>query len=87
MIGAGNPFENGKVIVKITRIGVDLAKNLIVVHRVDSMERGVVSKAIPSQTLLEWFAILEPCLMAMEAICEAASRPHMRFVALETADR
>jgi transposase len=132
MVGAGNPSEKGKVMEKIARIGVDLAKNLIVVHGVDSMERVAVRKAIPRQKFLEWFANLEPCLVAMEAcsaahywgrklralghevrliapqfaaayrkggkhvkndrldaeaICEAASRPHMRFVALKTADQ
>jgi hypothetical protein len=35
----GNPSEKGKVMDKITRIGVDLAKNVIQVHGVDSMER------------------------------------------------
>ncbi|MEX3953952.1 IS110 family transposase [Paraburkholderia sp. EG287B] len=117
---------------KITRIGVDLAKNLIQVHGVDSMERVVVKKAISRQKFLEWFANIEPCLVAMEAcsaahywgrklrelghevrliapqfaapyrkggkhvkndrldaeaICEAAGRPHMRFVAIKTADQ
>jgi transposase len=56
---------------KITRIGVDLAKNIIQVHGVDSMERVVVRKAISRQKFLEWFANLEPCLVAMEA-CSAA---------------
>lgn len=37
----GNPSEKGKLIDKITRIGVDLAKNLIQLHGVDSMERVV----------------------------------------------
>ncbi|QIE29639.1 IS110 family transposase [Caballeronia sp. SBC2] len=117
---------------KITRIGVDLAKNIIQVHGVDSMERVVVRKAISRQKFLEWFANLEPSLVAMEAcsaahywgrklralghevrliapqlaapyrkggkhvkndrldaeaICEAAGRPHMRFVAVKTADQ
>ncbi|HKR43786.1 MAG TPA: IS110 family transposase [Paraburkholderia sp.] len=117
---------------KITRIGVDLAKNLIVVHGVDSMGRVAIRKTIPRPRFLEWFANLEPCLVAMEAcgsahywarklralghevrliapqfaaayrkggkhvkndrldaeaICEAASRPHMRFVAVKTADQ
>jgi transposase len=128
----GNPSEKGKVMEKITRIGVDLAKNVIQVHGVDSMERVVVRKAISRQKFLEWFANLEPCLVAMEAcsaahywarklralghevrliapqfaapyrkggrhvkndrldaeaICEAAGRPHMRFVAVKTADQ
>jgi transposase len=56
---------------KITRIGVDLAKNVIQVHGVDSAERVVVRKAIPRQKFLEWFANLAPCLVAMEA-CSAA---------------
>jgi transposase len=55
----------------ITRIGVDLAKNIIQVHGVDSMERVVVRKAISRQKFLEWFANLTPCLVAMEA-CSAA---------------
>ncbi len=67
----GNPSEKGKVMDKITRIGVDLAKNLIQVHGVDSMERVAVRKALSRQKFLEWFANLEPCLVAMEA-CSAA---------------
>ncbi len=61
----------GKVLEKNARIGVDLAKNPIVVHGVDSMERVAVRKAIPRQKFLEWFTNLEPCLVAMEA-CSAA---------------
>jgi transposase len=128
----GNPSEKGKVMDKITRIGVDLAKNLIQLHGVDSTERVVLRKAISRQKFLEWFANLEPCLVAMEAcsaahywarklralghevrliapqfaapyrkggqhvkndrldaeaICEAAGRPHMRFVPVKTADQ
>lgn len=71
MVGAGNPSENSKVMDKTTRIGAGLGKNLIVVHRVDSMEHVAVRKAIPRQKFLEWFANLEPCLVAMEA-CSAA---------------
>ena len=117
---------------KITRVGVDLAKNVIVIHAVNATERVAARKAISRQKFLEWFANLEPCLVAMEAcsaahfwgrklrglghevrliapqfaapyrkggqsvkndkldaeaICEAASRPHMRFVALKTAEQ
>ncbi|EIM95310.1 transposase [Paraburkholderia hospita] len=117
---------------KITRIGVDLAKNVIQLHGVDSMGRVVIRKAISRQKFLEWFANLAPCLVAMEAcsaahywarklsalghevrliapqfaapyrkggkhvkndrldaeaICEAAGRPHMRFVPVKTADQ
>jgi transposase len=116
----------------ITRIGVDLAKNVMQLHGVDSMERVVIKKAITRQRFLQWFANLQPCLVAMEAcssahywarklralghdvrliapqfvtpyrkggkhvkndaldaeaICEAASRPHMRFVPLKTPEQ
>jgi transposase len=114
---------------RITRVGVDLAKNVMQVHAVDSAERVVVRKAISRERFVKWFANLEPCLIAMEArsaahywarklhalghevrlippqfiapyrkggarvkndaldaeaICEAASRPHMRFVPVKS---
>jgi len=114
---------------KITRIGVDLAKNVMQVHAVDSAGRVVARKAIARERFVSWFANLEPCLVAMEACgaahywarklralghdvrlippqfvapyrkggvhvkndaldaeatCEAASRPHMRFVPVKS---
>jgi transposase len=114
---------------KITRVGVDLAKNVMQVHAIDAAERVVVRKAIARERFMIWFANLEPCLVAMEAcsaahywarklrtlghevrlippqfaapyrkggphvkndaqdaeaICEAASRPHMRFVPVKS---
>jgi len=56
---------------RITRIGVDLAKNVMQLHGADSMERVVVKKAIARSKFLGWFANLAPCLVAMEA-CSAA---------------
>ncbi|SFW46599.1 hypothetical protein SAMN03159384_02190, partial [Burkholderia sp. NFACC33-1] len=56
---------------KITRVGVDLAKNVMQVHAVDAAERVVVRKAIARERFVIWFANLEPCLVAMEA-CSAA---------------
>src|SRR5258707_15558320 len=114
---------------RITRVGADLAKNVMQVHAVDSAERVVVRKAISRERFVSWFANLEPCLVAMEACsaahycarklrelghdvrlippqfvapyrkggarvkndavdaeatCEAASRPHMRFVPVKS---
>jgi len=113
----------------ITRVGVDLAKNVFQIHAVDAAERVVARKAIARGHLLSWFANLQPCLVAMEAcsaahywarklralghdvrlippqfvapyrkggarvkndardaeaICEAASRPQMRFVPVKS---
>ncbi|MDR6504058.1 transposase [Burkholderia ambifaria] len=56
---------------KIARVGVDLAKNVIQVHAVCSADHVVVRKAITRERFVNWFANLEPCLVAMEA-CSAA---------------
>lgn len=114
---------------KITRVGVDLAKNVMQLHAVNSTEQVVVRRAISRERFVNWFANIDPCLVAMEscsashywarklralghdvrlippqfaapyrkggpqvkndavdaeAICEAASRPHMRFVPVKS---
>lgn len=114
---------------RITRVGVDLAKNVMQIHAVDGAGRVVARKAIARERFVNWFANLEPCLVAMEACsgahywarklralghdvrlippqfvapyrkggahvkndaldaeatCEAASRPHMRFVPVKS---
>ena len=115
---------------EITRVGVDLAKNVIQVHAVDGVGKVVANKALQRDKFMAWCAQLPPgCLIAMEAsssahhwarklvtlgldariiaahlvspyrlqgksgkndandaaaICEAASRPSMRFVAIKT---
>lgn len=56
---------------KITRVGVDLAKNVMQVHGVDAADHVIVRKAITRERFVIWFANLEPCLVAMEA-CTAA---------------
>ncbi len=115
--------------MKITTIGLDLAKTVFQVHGVD--EHGQVScqRQLRRSQLLEFFAQLEPCLVGMEAcatahhwarklsamghmvrvmapqfvrpyvkaskndardaeaICEAVTRPTMRFVALKSAEQ
>lgn len=114
---------------EITRVGVDLAKNVIQVHAVDAQGKLVTNRALMRDKFLAWCAQLPArCLIAMEAssgahhwarklvslglqariiaahlvepyrsqgksgkndandaaaICEAASRPSMRFVAIK----
>jgi transposase len=115
---------------EITRIGVDLAKNVIQIHAVDAAGKIVTNRALPRDKFILWCA-QQPagCLIAMEAsssahhwarklvalgldariiaahlvapyrlqgksgkndandaaaICEAASRPTMRFVPIKT---
>lgn len=115
---------------EITRVGVDLAKNVIQVHAVDAAGEVVTNRVLPRSKFIVWCTTLPAgCLVAMEAsssahhwarklvalgldsriiaahlvspyrlqgksgkndandaaaICEAASRPSMRFVPIKT---
>lgn len=52
----------------ITRVGVDLAKNVIQVHAVDAAGKVVTNRALKREKFLAWFADLPAgCLVAMEA--------------------
>ncbi len=115
--------------MKVTRIGVDLAKLLFVVHGVDERERVCVRTKLRRHEMHAFFAKLSPCVVAMEAcssshywarelqrlghtvrliaphfikpyrkgqknderdaeaICEAASRPNMRFVPVKSVEQ
>ncbi len=112
--------------MKITRIGLDLAKDVFQVHGVDRDGHTVVRRRLRRGEVLKYFAGVEPCVVGMEAcggahhwgrelgklghqvrmvsaqfvkpyvksnksdandaeaICEAISRPGMRFVELKT---
>lgn len=57
---------------EITRVGVDLAKNVIQVHGVDVSGRVMVNKALARRSFVDWCARLPGgCLVAMEA-CSGA---------------
>lgn len=123
-------LRKGKSMSKITRVGVDLAKQVIQVHGVDATERMVIARSMSRQKFSAWCAQLPAgCVVAMEAcsgshhwarrlralglqprllaphfvtpyrmegrggkndatdaaaICEAASRPKMRFVPVKS---
>src|SRR5437899_2269909 len=108
--------------MKVTRIGLDIAKQIFELHGVNRRGRVVLRKTLKRERVLEFFAQLEPCEVALEAcggahywhreistlghavrllptnkvkpyvdgnknnahdaaaICEASSRPSMRFV-------
>lgn len=53
--------------MNVTRIGLDLAKNVFERYGVDEQEREVLSRQVRRARLLETFARLPPCLVAMEA--------------------
>ncbi len=115
--------------MNITRMGIDLAKNVFQLHGVDKHEKVVFRKQLKRAQMLEMFANKPPMLIGIEAcggshywareltklghtvkamapqhvkayvksqkndkrdaeaICEAVSRPTMRFVAIKTEDQ
>ncbi|HKI61369.1 MAG TPA: IS110 family transposase [Mariprofundaceae bacterium] len=115
--------------MKITTIGIDLAKEVFQVHGVDIHGKAVLRKQLRRSEMAKFFANLEPCLIGMEAcgsshhwarkldgyghtvklmapqfvkpyvktnkhdmadaeaICEAVSRPNMRFVPVKNVEQ
>jgi transposase len=80
---------------------VDLAKRVIQVHVVDGRERVLSARALAREMFIAWCARLPAgCVVAMEAsssahhcarnaaaICEAASRPTMRFIPVKSIEQ
>lgn len=115
--------------MRITTIGLDLAKSVFQVHGVDEAGATVVTKRLHRKQMLPFFSKLPPCLIGVEAcatahhwartlaamghevrlmppsyvkgyvkrgksdaldaeaICEAVSRPTMRFVPVKTVEQ
>lgn len=115
--------------MNITRMGIDLAKNVFQLHGVDKHEKVVFRKQLKRSQMLEMFANKTPMLIGMEAcgganywareltklghevkvmapqhvkayvksqkndkrdaeaICEAVSRPTMRFVSIKSEEQ
>ena len=53
--------------MKITTIGIDLAKSVFQVHGVDERGKAVLRKQLKRKDVLSFFANLQPCLIGMEA--------------------
>jgi hypothetical protein len=53
--------------IRITTIGLDIAKSIFQVHAIDASNRVVVAKAMRRAQVLAFFAKLEPCLVGIEA--------------------
>lgn len=53
--------------MKITEIGVDLAKCMLHVHRVDERGKTLLRKQLGRSQVTELMAQLPPCLVGMEA--------------------
>ena len=55
----------------VTRVGLDLAKNVFQVHAIDDRGGTVVARKIRRGAVLEFFGRLNPCVVAMEACASA----------------
>jgi transposase len=53
--------------MKITTVGIDLAKNVFQVHGVDEHGQGVLRKQLKRNQMKVFFANLPTCLIGMEA--------------------
>ena len=115
--------------MKITTVGIDLAKNVFQVHGVDERGKVALRRQLKRHQVAPFFANLPPCLIGMEAcasahhwgrtlqrlghtvrlmapqfvkpyvksnkndvadaeaICEAVSRPNMRFVPIKNIEQ
>jgi transposase len=57
--------------MKITTVGIDLAKNVFQVHGVDERGRAVLRKQLRREQVSIFFANLPPCLIGLEACASA----------------
>src|SRR6266705_4581170 len=53
--------------MKITTVGIDLAKNVIQIHGLDERGKTVLRKQLKRGQVASFLATLEPCLIGMEA--------------------
>ena len=67
--------------MKLTTIGIDLAKNVFQVHGVDERGKAVLRKQLRRKDVVMFFARLEPCLVGMEA-CTSAHHWARKFAEL-----
>ena len=57
--------------MKITRIGIDLAKQVFQLHGVDVNERVVLRRQLKRKEMVDFFKALSPCDIGMEACASA----------------
>ena len=57
--------------MKITTVGIDLAKNVFQVHAVDERGKAIVRKQLRRDQVAAYFVNLPPCLIGIEA-CSAS---------------
>ena len=57
----------GKSMSKIIRIGIDLSKSTFVVYGVNAEEHCALKRTLKRKDVLNFFANIEPCNVAMES--------------------
>ena len=57
--------------MKITTVGIDLAKNLFQIHGVDERGKAVLRKQLRRAQVAVFFGNLPPCVIGMEACASA----------------
>lgn len=67
--------------MKITTVGIDLAKNVFQIHAVNEHGKTVLKKQLKRDQIAEFFANLAPCLIGMEA-CGSAHYWARKLVSL-----
>ncbi len=53
--------------MKVTTVGLDLAKNVFQVHGIDSTGKVIVRRSLRRRQMMPFFGKLEPCLIGIEA--------------------
>ena len=53
--------------MKITTVGIDLAKNVFQLHGVDERDKTAVKRQLKRAQVSEFFVNLPPCLIGIEA--------------------
>jgi transposase len=61
----------GGVTMKVTTVGIDLAKNIFQVHGVNEHGKPVLKKQLKRHQMVTFFANLPPCVIGMEACASA----------------
>jgi transposase len=59
--------QTGGSEMKLTTVGVDIAKNVIQLHYIDAETGEIVNRPVKRATFLEHFSNRSPCLIGMEA--------------------
>ena len=67
--------------MKITTVGIDLAKSVFQIHGVDARGKAVLREQLKRGEMVNFFVTLPPCLIGMEA-CSSAHHWARKLIAV-----